>query len=772
MILSRRVIFPVLILVLITVYVLIGLIQVRPPQLAPDGGTSTGFLPGRALKHIEAIAQQPHPVGSSEHDRVRDYIMLQLEAEGVHPEIQKTMATGFGWQTNIIGATIENIVGVLKGSDSSKAVMLVSHYDSAVSSPGASDDGSGVAAMLECLTVLKSSPPLKNDVIFLFTDGEELGLLGAKAFVDENPLVGNVGVVFNFEARGNRGPSVMFETSSENGRLIRELADATPNVVANSLSYLIYSLLQNDTDMSVFKRHGLSGMNFAYSEGLNHYHSRKDDIGSIDVRSLQHHGIYAIALARHFGSLDLSNMKEPDEIYFNLIGTSFIHYTKFWQMILIILTVVAGLGVAIIGFKRKRLTSSGVLIGVGALFFNVIVTIISIRIFWALIRAAHGWENIFGFAVTDKTGYYILIFVFLTIALNAMVYIRLLRRFGADSLMMGASMWWFLLMVLSFLLRPGISYLFTFPLLFSLLGMLYIFYSEDHEPASIKRFIALAATSLPGIILVSPIVYFISYAVGLDSAWMGMAVMSLMVGLFVQHIDLIGQLSKFIVPVGAAVACLCLLIVASLGPQFYSGNPKPDHVLYGLDADKQKAVWASSDQQLDDWTSQFVSGNRPRVRLEEFIPSRFQTFLTGEAPVANITPPEIEVLEDNTADGIRRLRMRIISTREAPVILLGATSSIEVSAVSIAGRSISLSSTPLSLGIDNPWLLCYYGLPKEGLDISLDIKSSEPIKLRVVDQSYGLAQLEGQSYKPRPDYLMPSAILDSDSVYVWKSFTF
>jgi len=102
--------------------------------------------------------------------------------------------------------------------------MLVAHYDTVSRSPGAADDGAAVAALLETLRALNAGPPLRNDLIVLITDGEEPGMLGARAFVAEHPWLRDVGVVCNFEARGTRGPSIMFETSSDNGRLIREFA--------------------------------------------------------------------------------------------------------------------------------------------------------------------------------------------------------------------------------------------------------------------------------------------------------------------------------------------------------------------------------------------------------------------------------------------------------------------------------------------------------------------------------------------------------------------
>ena len=108
---------------------------------------------------------------------------------------------------------MENVLARIKGTNNSRAVLLVAHYDSVATSFGANDDGAGVVTLLETARALKSVDPLKNDVIFLFSDGEEVGLLGAKAFTS-HPWARDIVVFMNFESRGNTGPVVMFETST------------------------------------------------------------------------------------------------------------------------------------------------------------------------------------------------------------------------------------------------------------------------------------------------------------------------------------------------------------------------------------------------------------------------------------------------------------------------------------------------------------------------------------------------------------------------------
>jgi len=129
--------------------------QLSPPQAAAVSAPLTEFSAERAIKHLSVIAQRPHPVGTSEHLAVCDYIQNELVALGLSPEAQQT-------------PTATNILVRLKGTSYEKAILIVGHYDTVPTSPGASDDGSAVVLMLETLRALKSSPPLSNDVIALF----------------------------------------------------------------------------------------------------------------------------------------------------------------------------------------------------------------------------------------------------------------------------------------------------------------------------------------------------------------------------------------------------------------------------------------------------------------------------------------------------------------------------------------------------------------------------------------------------------------------------
>src|ERR1051325_842539 len=257
----------------------------RPPQPLAKEAQATEFSAERAMTHLAVIARAPHPLDSEEHGAVRDYIVRVLQGLGLTPQIEKTTDSD-------LDVAVENIVCRLKGTSQEKAVLMVAHYDSVKAGPGASDDGVAVAAFLEAARALKSLPQLKRDIIFLITDGEEKGLLGARAFISDPRWAQDVGMVLNFEARGNGGPSIMFETSDKNGWLISNFGQAASHPTANSLSYEIYKRMPNTTDFTVFRRAGYPGLNFAFIAGPEYYHTPLDSISNVTPGSLQHQGDY------------------------------------------------------------------------------------------------------------------------------------------------------------------------------------------------------------------------------------------------------------------------------------------------------------------------------------------------------------------------------------------------------------------------------------------------------------------------------------------------
>ncbi|MGK7876947.1 MAG: M20/M25/M40 family metallo-hydrolase [Xenococcaceae cyanobacterium] len=724
------------------------------------------------MKHLEVIAQKSHPIGSPENAEVRNYIFKELAARGLNPEVQKTTVVNPRLGVPFPAGTVHNILARLPGTDKTKTILLAAHYDSVPTGPGASDDGAAVAALLETVRVLRAGSPLRNDVIFLFTDGEEAGLLGAKAFVDEHPWAKDMGVVLNFEARGNSGPSLMFETSSENGWLIQEFAKAALHPVANSLMYSIYKNLPNNTDLTIFKEAGWAGLNFSYINGLIHYHTMTDSVENIDERSLQHHGSYALALTRHFGNLDLQDTKARDAVYFDIFGSVFVHYSEAWVTPLTVFVVLLFVGVAILGLRRNQLTFPGMALGFLAFLLSAISASVIVTLAWWSIRALHSEYRWIRTGDTYNSTLYMLGFVALTLAITSGLYVWFRKKISVPNLTVGAWLWWLLLMVLTSLYLPGASYLFAWPLLFSLLGLGFTFASRHRKSGLGKRFTVLSLCALPGIILLTPTIYLIFVALTLSKSGAVMVMVVLLLGLLIPHLCLMAISNKWLLPAASILVSLGFIVAGSVTAGFDANHPKPNSIFYGLNADTGQAIWASTDEKPDEWTSQFLSAAPEKGTLAEYLPMAHRQFLKSQAPLAPLAAPKLEPIGDEVSDGVRTLHLRITSPRQGRIMRIYVDSNTEVLAAAVNGKRIGKNDTPTHIEPGERWGLNYFALPKEGIELTLAVNSSQPLEIRAVTQSDGLAEIPGISFRTRPNDMMPNpfGFGVSDSTLVSKSF--
>ncbi len=141
----------------------------EPPAAAPADTPAEEFSSGRAMEHVRRVGREPHPTGSAENDRVREYILGELGSFGLDPRVQTATVVdeeyGSPYGAAIVRNVLVRIEGTGRGDGGETAVMLAAHYDSVPVSPGANDDGAGVATLLETARALSSIPPLKNPTV-------------------------------------------------------------------------------------------------------------------------------------------------------------------------------------------------------------------------------------------------------------------------------------------------------------------------------------------------------------------------------------------------------------------------------------------------------------------------------------------------------------------------------------------------------------------------------------------------------------------------------
>lgn len=739
--------------------------QFQPPAPVPASAPRDQFSASRALEKLRSIARKPHPTGSEDNARVREYLLGELRTLGLSPEVQTTSVarTDPRWGGRNMGATVNNVVARMKGAASTRPVMLMAHYDSVPSSPGASDDGSGVATLLETSRALESGRPLRNDVIFLFTDGEELGLLGAQAFVNGHPWAREPGVVLNFEARGACGPSFMFETSAGSGWLIRQFARAAPYPAAASFTDDVYKRLPNDTDLTLFKRAGLAGLNFAYAGCFPRYHTVGDSVENLDLRSLQHDGSYALALARRFGNLDLTKTSAPDAVYFN-VARWIVHYPEAWTLPVLALALLLVVVVVALGFQHGHLKWTGIAAGfIGWLAASALAATASLLL-WRALRPTHFVSRL-PYGTAYNGGFYAWAFVALTVAVAAAVYAWLFRRFNVESLALGALVWWAGLAVVVSLSAPEASYLLLWPLIASLIEMALAF-ARRHREHEMEGVLLWTLPAIVGILLFGALPYLLIMLLGTLAIVPLVATVALLVGFLVPQLHILAVPWRSGPAVAGALAAMVLIVAGAAHSGYGPDHPRADSIFYAFDADTGRAFWMSADTAPDSWTAQFLTESAGKGSLDQLALGR-RALIESPAPVVALQPPDLSTLDDITLGDSRVMRFRLNFAPSARVVWV-AVDKARVAEAEVNGKKITgTSSTPVA-----GWMLVYAAPPATGLLLTLEIDASSSPVLRVFQDSDGLPALPGISVKPRPPDLMPSPFslpLDSSRV-VWKSF--
>lgn len=353
------------------VIALVGALGVRsmyPPEVVPATAALTEYSAERALSMLRRLLgdETPHPVGSAANRAVRDRLVDMLEELGLEPQVQRTIGCS---SRRALCARVENVIAQI-GDGSDNYVMLMAHYDSVPHAPGAADDGSGVVALLETARALIAEGDGRNPVLLVFTDSEEVGLLGAEAFFAEHPAAAGVKAVINVEGSGSGGPSLLLRTTRDGGRLLRTFQDFAPTPVALSVAQEIFTLMPNDTDFSVAERAGIPAIDFSFAFEFNHYHTPLDTIANLDPATLQHHGDNVLPLVRELRDMSLAEVA-PTYSYLTVQQSLWLTWPTNWTLWLaisaIVLLLIAAIGAKAAGGLLQTLAGLGLATGALAL---------------------------------------------------------------------------------------------------------------------------------------------------------------------------------------------------------------------------------------------------------------------------------------------------------------------------------------------------------------------------------------------------------------------
>jgi hypothetical protein len=715
-----------LLLLAVALCAFIQLSAIAPPEPLPAAGSLDRFSAERAQRHLEVIAQRPHPIGSMDNARVRDYLRAELEALGFRTELQRTpVVYTYRKPKTAAFAFVENIIGVKRGTaGGGPALMLMSHYDSRLNAPGAGDDGAGTVAILETLRALQASPPLARDLVVLISDGEEAGLYGAQAFVQYHPLAPTIGLVLNLEARGSRGPALLFETSAGNAGLIAAVAESVPQPVSNALFYEAYKLMPNDTDLSVTKAAGLAGLNVALIGGFFDYHSPTDTPANFSPATLQHLGEYALALTREFGMRELPVTAEHDAAYFDLFGQVLVYYPQWLAHGLSLLAL--ALVVTLLGRARgaELVTGVGVLRGFGAwLGVLALVALVATALFaltgFGADDAARYWWGI------ARLDWQVLAYATVAVGLTLMAAALYTRRWSGPELALGALLTWGLLTLGASLVVPSASAVFSLPLIGAALAQHAVF----GRARSLATTLTLLLGAAWGFAFGAFLVQFVHLGLGYEMPGLPAAVAVLVLGLAVPVYADGTPFQRE--PIGPALlgAGIAVLLLIALTPPWSARHPRPADLFVIADLDADTSEFASSDADRDAWQLARVPVDAAEGSWSRVAPGYDAPLWTAPTPErVTVLAPGFEKLSDTTSDGLRRLRLRYLPPTGAIAGNLWFQSESVVEAVALVGVGALPVSPPAdAIGLRR---IRWNAIPATGVELEFTLRGDAPLTLR------------------------------------------
>jgi hypothetical protein len=317
----------------------LGWTAAQPPAPLAADAPAAVFSAGRAMADVRIVAGAPHPTGSTANAATRAYLVARLQALGFSvrtapvPVPPKAAAVLQQWGAAAPGGGT-NIIALRPGRNpAAPAVALMAHYDSVAGSPGAADDAAGVAAALEIARAIPRAAQAR-DLVVLLTDGEEIGLVGARDFFAPapkgDPLAGRIGAIVNMETRGGGGRAFMFETGPEAGRMIDLYRDVVHQPSTTSMAVKLYQLLPNSTDYTAALTRGIPGFNLAFTGRPALYHSPLATAGNLEQGALQHLGSQGLDLARALVTAPQLPQRAPDVVFGDVLGV----FTFAWPPVL------------------------------------------------------------------------------------------------------------------------------------------------------------------------------------------------------------------------------------------------------------------------------------------------------------------------------------------------------------------------------------------------------------------------------------------------------
>jgi hypothetical protein len=712
-------------LALVAAMALKGALLVLPAPPATESASS--FDANRAVARLERVLgdQRPHPVDSDAGDAARDRLIAEMRGVGLDPRVTDDFVCNGRRGSAVACARVRNLVATI-GPAEGRHLLLVSHYDSTPAGPGAADDGIGVASMLEVASLLRGQR-LTRPVTFLFDEGEESGLLGARAFLEHDPLAGRVDVAVNVESRGVTGPAIMFETSRPNGAAIALYRAAVSRPVGNSLSTDLYGLIPNSTDVAVFNERPWTILNFAVIGNETRYHSAGDTLAALDRRSVQHMGGQLEEVTREVAQGQAPAV-EGERLYADIAGQVLIVLPLLFGLVLLGLLF---LFFATEGWRRRAVTRP-LLAMVTALVLSGALAFAG-HFILGLIRAGDYWR---AYPLVATTAVY-------ASALAACAIALLLVAGTAERTRLRAAFWLFFAALGGAIcfVAPGAAIYFLLPPLVMALGMVGRRWHPNAEMAG-----AIAAAVLLYVTF-GPAVGLFEELMSSGPIWI-FAPLGTMIMLpaLIELRPILSRLPAIFAVAGALDLAIAGWIVAGFTPAYSADKQQLFTIEYVWDEAARSARFAvNNDGAPVPYAADWQRAEFPYTTRRRW---------AAPAPASPVPAPTATVIAQQAVAGGRRLRLRLAANgAEAVALIAGRGANI---------RAAGTGATLQSYGEDQAhyYLRCA-GRACDGAELNLVIGGTRPVDFTIVGTRSGLPPQAAPLVRARPELARPQYGPDS-----------
>lgn len=753
---------------LLAVLAVLHLLSLAPPDARSSDAPADAFSAQRAAADIERIAAEPRAVGSNANREARTYLKARLTELGAVVD-DRGAANRISVVSDgqlILGTSLENVIGRFRAGSPSDgadagALLVMAHYDTITMSRGASDNAMGIAVAFEAMRALTQAP-LERDVILLFTDAEENGLLGAREFFDNHPWAGDVALAINIDSRGNAGPVRMVQTSEQNASLISLYARSVDSPHANAAIDLFGASSPDITDLGVPLGLGIPSINFAALGSIFDYHSATDTPANLSLASVQDMGDQLLGILKEAARApDLGAVGRSS--FFDLFGLFLVHYPAGLDWI----ALAIGWGLLVAGgfwsIRGASMTWRAFLLAIPVQMLILVLGCIAAFAIATVMGANQDMTDPFaGREYLINWHLFAIPIVLLVVAVCVLpmaLFPALHRAWWASGLL--------LLGIAGSALQatsPGSAYFLAIPFAAGA-GAMALASFRGNPSGAPSLSVLLTAALITGLILV-PVIVAYHTLIGLVFA----PVTAVFICFLVWALQPVGNTSgarQTWLPASLSAAAVIIGVVLVLITSHSQRHPQATDIVFVQNEDQ--GYWASRYRDSDEWT-RLVLGDDPQALDFGIKPYGPRTDLYGvEAPTVLDAPLEVSFqrqMRDLDASSGSVMALSIVPREEGSRVWLKLDGLPNETQAQLNGSEIDIALKENALFLD------YQAVPLSGLNFSLRLPpSDEPptFRLDVTSAKSGLPQSAAEAIPSLPADKMPIANRFDSWATIWKA---